>query len=62
MRFSDNPEFKRLLDEKKHDIMQRTSDGVQETEPFQRLLSLLTQCRRKIDEHDLLEHIQEIMF
>ena len=52
MRFSDNPEFKRLLDEKKHDILQRTCDGVQETEQFQRFYSLLTQCRRKIDETD----------
>lgn len=52
MRFTDNPEFKRLLDEKKQDILQRTSDGIQETEQFQRLYSLLTQCRRKIDEND----------
>lgn len=52
MRFSNNPEFKRLLDEKRQDIMQRTSDGVQETESFQRLYSLLTQCRRKIEESD----------
>ena len=52
MRFSDNAEFKRLLDEKKHDILQRTCDGVQETEQFQRFYSLLTQCRRKIDETD----------
>lgn len=52
MRFSDNPDFKRLLDEKKQDIMQRTNDGVQETESFQRLFSLLTQCRRKIEESD----------
>lgn len=52
MRFSDNPEFKRLLDEKKRDIVQRTSDGVQEMESFQRLLSLLIQCRRKIEDND----------
>lgn len=35
MKFTGNPEFKRLLDEKKQDIVQRTSDGVQETAQFQ---------------------------
>lgn len=52
MRFSDNEEFKRLLDEKKQDILQRTSDGVQETENFNRLFSLLKSCRAKFEEKD----------
>lgn len=52
MRFSDNPTFKHLLDEKKQDILQRTSDGIQETTQFQRLLSLFAQCRRKVEERD----------
>lgn len=51
-RFTDNPDFKRLLDEKKQDIVQRTSDGVQETAQFQRLRSLLAESRRKNEEHD----------
>lgn len=51
-RFSGNPAFKQLLDEKKQDIIQRTSDGVQETERFQRLLALLSESRRKIEESD----------
>lgn len=51
-RFSGNPTFKRLLDEKKQDILQRTSDGVQETEQFQRLRSLLSESRRKSEERD----------
>lgn len=51
-KFSDNHTFKRLLDEKKQDIFQRISDGVQETSQFQRLLSLLSECRRKNEEND----------
>ena len=51
-KFSNNQEFKRLLDEKKQDILQRTNDGVQETKQFQRLLSLLSECRRKNKETD----------
>ena len=50
--FTGNPEFKRLLDEKKQDIVQRTSDGVQETSQFQRLRSLLSESRRKNEEQD----------
>ena len=52
MKFTGNPEFKRLLDEKKQDIVQRTSDGVQETVQFQRLRSLLSESRRKNEERD----------
>lgn len=52
MKFSDNPQFKRYLATKRQDIYQRTNDGVQETEPFQRLLSILAQCRRKVAESD----------
>ncbi len=52
MKFSDNPQFKGYLAGKKQDIYQRTNDGVQETEPFQRLLSILAQCRRKVEEQD----------
>ena len=51
-RFTDNPAFKQLLDEKKQDILQRTNDGVQETEQFQRLRSLLSESRRKNEERD----------
>ena len=51
-KFSDNPQFKEYLSGKKQDIYYRTNDGVQETEPFRRLLSILTQCRRKIEEQD----------
>ena len=51
-RFTDNPNFKRLLDEKKQDIFQRTNDGVQETVQFQRLRSLLVESRRKNEERD----------
>ena len=52
MQFTGNPQFKRLLDEKKQDIVQRTSDGVQETAQFQRLRSLLSETRRKNAERD----------
>ena len=52
MKFTGNPGFKRLLDEKQHDIIQRTSDGVQETTQFQRLRSLFAESRRKIEERD----------
>lgn len=52
MKFTGNPDFKRLLDEKKKDIVQRTSDGVQETVQFQRLRSLLSESRRKNEECD----------
>lgn len=51
-KFSNNPTFKQLLDEKKEDILQRANDGVQETNPFQRLISLLAECRRKNKETD----------
>ena len=51
-KFSNNPTFKQLLDEKKQDILQRTNDGVQDTPQFQRLLSLLSECRRKNKEND----------
>ena len=52
MKFTGDLKFKRLLDEKKQEILQRTSDGVQETPQFQRLLSLLSECRRKNEERD----------
>ena len=51
-KFSNNPTFKQLLDEKKQDILQRTNDGVQEMPQFQRLFSLLSECRRKNKETD----------
>lgn len=51
-RFSGNADFKQMLDTKKQDIIQRTSDGVQETLQFQRLLSILTECRKKNEERD----------
>lgn len=52
MKFSDNPQFKEYLAKKRLDINQRTSDGVQDTEPFKRLFSILAQCRRKVAEQD----------
>lgn len=52
MRFSNNLAFKRLLDERKEDIQQLTNDGVQETNQFKRLSSLLATCRHTIDESD----------
>ena len=51
-RFSGNEEFKQMLDTRKMDILQRTSDGVQETTQFQRLLSIFAECRRKNEERD----------
>jgi hypothetical protein len=51
-KFSNNLTFKQLLDEKKQDILQRTSDGIQDTPQFQRLLSLLSEYRRKNKETD----------
>lgn len=51
-KFSDNPAFKQMLDYKKQDILQRTNDGIQETKQFQRLLSLLIECRKKNHEND----------
>ena len=51
-RFSGNAAFKQMLDTRKQDIFQRTSDGVQETQQFQRLLSILAECRRKNEERD----------
>lgn len=50
--FSDNAAFKELLDRKKIDILQRTSDGIQESFQFQRLLSIFAECRRKHEEQD----------
>ena len=38
-RFSNDAVFKQFLEEKKVEILQRTSDGVQETQQFQLLLS-----------------------
>lgn len=52
MMFTDNQDFKRILEAKEQDIYQRTSDGVQEMPQFQRLYSLLAQCRRKYKEQD----------
>lgn len=51
-RFSENADFKQMLDTKKQVIFQRTNDGVQETQQFQRLLSILAECRRKNEERD----------
>ena len=52
MIFSNDPEFKRYLESKRQDIYQRTSDGVQDTEQFQRLLSILQKCRLEVAEQD----------
>lgn len=52
MRFSDNPEFKALLAEKKQEIYQLTKDGIQETAQFRKLKSLLLEARRKNPESD----------
>jgi hypothetical protein len=51
-RFSNNPEFRRMLEEKQSDILRRTNDGIQETWQFQQLLSLFAECRRKNKECD----------
>ncbi|EHG16376.1 hypothetical protein HMPREF9138_01073 [Prevotella histicola F0411] len=51
-RFSNNTEFKHMLEKKQQEILSRTNDGVQETRQFQQLLSLLTECRRKNKECD----------
>ena len=42
MKFTDNLEFKALLQAKQKDIQQRTSDGVQETTQFQKMRTLFT--------------------
>ena len=52
MKFTDNQEFKALLQAKQKDIQQRTSDGVQETAQFQKMRTLLSGCRRKYEETD----------
>lgn len=52
MRFSDNPEFKALLAEKRQEIYQLTKDGVQETPQFKKIKSLLLEARRKKPESD----------
>lgn len=52
MRFSNNPEFKALLAEKKQEIYQLTKDGIQETAQFRKLKSLLLEARRKMPETD----------
>lgn len=52
MRFSNNPEFKALLAEKKQEIYQLTKDGIQETAQFRKLKSLLLEARRKTPEAD----------
>ena len=52
MKFTDNQEFKALLQTKQKDIQQRTCDGVQETAQFQTLRTLLSGCRRKYEETD----------
>lgn len=51
-KFSDNATFTNLLSEKRQEILQRMSDGVQETAQFKRLHSLLSECRRKNREVD----------
>lgn len=50
MQFTNNQEFKKLLQAKQKDIQQRTSDGVQETSQFQRMRTLLSICRHKYEE------------
>lgn len=52
MRFSNNPEFKALLAEKKQEIYQLTKDGIQETAQFRKLKTLLLEARRKNPEED----------
>lgn len=52
MQFTNNQEFKELLQAKQKDIQQRTSDGVQETSQFQRMRTLLSICRCKYEEKD----------
>ena len=52
MKFTDNLEFKALLQAKQKDIQQRTSDGVQETTQFQKMRTLLSVCRRKFSDTD----------
>lgn len=51
-RFSNDAAFKQLLDEKKVEIQQRASDGVQGTQQFQLLLSIFAECRRANEERD----------
>lgn len=51
-KFSGNTTFTNLLSKKRQEILQRTSDGVQETPQFKRLHSLLSECRRKNREVD----------
>ena len=50
--FSNDAAFKQLLYKKECDILQRTSDGIQDSIQFQRLLSLFSVCRRKHKESD----------
>lgn len=52
MNFTNNQDFKTLLNLKKQEIVQRTNDGVQETFQFRRLLSLLVEARRRNEEKD----------
>lgn len=52
MEFADNQAFKNYLNDKAKYIYRRTSDGIQDTEQFQRILSLLAECRRKNPETD----------
>lgn len=51
-RFTGSLEFKQMLEAKKQDIYRRTSDGIQETPQFQRLLTLFKESRRKYSEKD----------
>lgn len=52
MEFANNQAFKTLLQTKRREIQQRTSDGVQETPQFQRLYILLGGCAQKYKEND----------
>lgn len=52
MEFADNQTFKSYLSDKAKYIYRRTSDGIQDTEQFQRLFSLFAECRRKNPEID----------
>ena len=52
MKFSDNQDFIQMLKGKQAEILNMTSDGVQETQQFQRLLSLLKSARQKNEECD----------
>ena len=52
MEFADNQAFKSYLSDKAKYIYRRTSDGIQDSEQFQRLFSLFAECRRKNPETD----------